>query len=107
MQDFSDYNMAMAYDPYLIFDEDWIWKVDISLDNMQHYFDLMAAISPVPAQMSGVHAWIEKLSPEMREFAKEYRRGVNQADADLIEASLEHLTKMTEYINNGMAEPGW
>ena len=106
LEDFIDLNHQMTENPYLVFDDSWVNRVYVSLDNIQHYFDLMARTSP-PPDMIGVHSWVQKLPGEMQLFSEKYKRGVDLVDADLIEASLVHLENMTGYINNITAEAAW
>jgi hypothetical protein len=98
-----EYLQQAGDDPTVILDSDWKAKAGLALGILNFRADKLAEVEPSPAYEK-FHSYIVELVKETHLFTETYARGIDNLDANSIEASTNHLENMTAILEAATVE---
>lgn len=86
-------------DPYLMFDEDWIDDFATALFMFELYPEKLAKYENVPDRFMKAHEWLIMINSEAKLVVSNLIAGIDNIDAEKIEAGNKNLVNMIRYLN--------
>jgi hypothetical protein len=100
----SELIFDVGENPYLIFDEDWIYETATGLVKLELYAGKLAGYEDVPDKFIKVHQWFMMIDPETRLLISNFVAGIDSVDVEKLEAAIVNMNNIAEYLNKANEE---